>query len=234
MNRKIIITGASGGIGRALAEQFYREGDRLILCANHHPENLPDLPGAARFAGDLSDPETVRRLFQLVREVFKTPDILINNAGVADFSLFQDSSDENYLRILHANLSSCVRCSKEAVKLMLPEKHGRILNISSVWGTFGASCEAEYSLTKGGINALTRSLAKELAPSGIQVNALSLGAIDTEMNARLTASEKEALEAEIPAGRMGTCEETAEFVSLILRAPDYLNGAVIPFDGAWM
>ena len=117
---------------------------------------------------------------------------------------------------------------------MLKKKQGKILNLSSVWGSSGASCEVEYSTAKGGIEAFTKALAKELAPSHIQVNALSLGAIDTAMNDLLDEEEKQALMAEIPAGRMGRAEEVADMVSLILNAPEYLTGSVIKFDGGWM
>ena len=234
MNRKIIITGASGGIGLSLTKKLLSEGDRIIACANRHPEELMELPVEV-FTGNLSSPEGVTALFDLVKETFTVPDVLINNAGMADFNLLQDSSDDNYLNILHTNLSSCVRCSKEAVRLMLRNHSGIILNISSVWGQVGASMEVEYSTTKGGMDAFTKALSKEVAPSGIRVNALSLGAIDTAMNSsHLSSDDLLSLTEEIPAGRLGRPEEVADMVSLLLKAPEYLNGAVIKFDGAWI
>jgi len=243
MNRKIVITGASGGIGAAIACKFAGLGDRLILTGFSHPDRLDSVaekaralgsPFAGAFVGDLSEPGTAEELFRLVREAFGVPDILINCAGISKIALLQDLSDEESLRILHSNLLSVIRCSKEAVKLMLPVHAGRILNISSVWGSSGASCEADYSASKGGIDAFTKALAKELAPSGISVNALSPGAIDTEMNGHLSEDEKAALAAEIPFGRMGTAEEVAEMAALLAGAPLYLTGSVIKFDGAWM
>ena len=234
MNRKVIITGASGGIGLAIARKLYEEKDRIIACCFHHPEKLSALSGITVFTGDLSKQEEVRRLFKLAEEEFSVPDVLINAAGIADIRLFQESDDENLLRLMNTDLLSCIRCSKEAVRLMLKNKQGKILNLSSVWGSSGASCEAEYSAAKGGIEAFTKALAKELALSHIQVNALSLGAIDTAMNDVLTEEEKAELACDIPAGRLGTPEEVADMVSLMLQAPEYLTGAVIKFDGGWM
>ena len=234
MDRKVIITGASGGIGLAIAKRLYSEQDRIIACCFRHPEKLQDMPGIRIFTGDLSREDEIRRLFSLAEKEFSVPDVLINAAGIADIRLFQDSDDENLLRLINTDLLSCIRCSKEAVRLMLKKKQGKILNLSSVWGSSGASCEVEYSAAKGGIEAFTKALAKELAPSHIQVNALSLGAIDTAMNDLLDEEEKQALMAEIPAGRMGRAEEVADMVSLILNAPEYLTGSVIKFDGGWM
>ena len=234
MNRKVIITGASGGIGLAIAKKLYNEQDRIIACCFRHPEKLRDLPGITLFTGDLSREDEVRRLFSLAEKDFAVPDVLINAAGIADIRLFQDSDDDNLLRVMNTDLLSCIRCSKEAARLMLKKKQGTILNLSSVWGSFGASCEVEYSTAKGGIEAFTKALAKELAPSHIRVNALSLGAIDTAMNDMLDEEEKQALISEIPAGRMGSAEEVADMVSLLISAPEYLTGSVIKFDGGWM
>jgi len=243
MNRKIIITGASRGIGEAAALRFAEAGDRLILTGFSHPEKLLETarrakelgaPEVRTFTGDLSELKAVSDLFSLVRTAFTVPDLLINNAGISRAGLLQDFSDEESLNLLHTNLMSVIRCSREAVKLMVPAHSGRIINISSVWGSAGASCEAEYSASKGGIDSFTKALAKELAPSGISVNALALGAIDTEMNGHLSAEEKAVLEEEIPFGRMGTPEEAAEMIALLSDAPLYLTGSVIRFDGAWM
>jgi len=242
MNRKIVITGASRGIGRAAALRFAEAGDQLILTGFSHPEKLREVremalkagaPLILPFVGDLSRPEEIKRLFEDVKNTFGAPDLLINNAGISLVGLVQDLSDEESLRLFSTNLLSVIRASKEAVRLMLPKHSGRILNISSVFGTVGASCEAEYSAAKGGIDSFTKALAKELAPSGIAVNALSLGAISTEMNSRLSPDEVAALEEEIPFGRMGTPEEVAEMLFLLAEAPLYLTGSVIRFDGAW-
>ncbi len=241
MNRTIIITGASRGIGRAIALQFAKEKDRLILAGHHSTDALESLKNevlslgaeAAVFTGDLSSAPVCEALVNYATECFGTPDLLVNNAGISHVELFQDSSDENWLSILHTNLSSVIRMSKAVVRPMLSAHSGRIINISSVHGLYGASCETEYSATKGGIISFTKALAKELAPSGIQVNCVAPGAIDTEMNRNLSADEREALCEEIPCGRFGTPEEVAELVALLASSPLYLTGAVIPIDGAW-
>ena len=145
-----------------------------------------------------------------------------------------DMTDAQWSDVIGSNLSSAFYCCRSVVPFMVHEKKGRILHISSVWGESGASSEAAYSASKGGLNAFTKALAKELAPSGIAVNALSCGLIDTAMNQCLSDEEKQALCEEIPAGRMGTPEEVAEMAALLVEAPDYLTGQVITIDGGWL
>ncbi len=241
MERYILLTGASGDIGSAISENLAEPGAHLFLTGFHNPDRLCRLQeectkkGASvfTFAGDFGKAETVASLFTEYKKHFPRLDVVINNAALSHVELFQDSSEENYQTILNANLSSAVRISKEAVRMMLPQKSGVILNISSVFGQIGGATEVEYSLTKGGLDAFTKALGKELALSGISVNALSLGAIDTKMNARLTPEERKDLENEIPIGRFGTPSEVAEMCRLLLSAPKYLTAAVIPFHGGW-
>ena len=241
MNRKIILTGAGTGIGRAAALRLAKERDELLLAAFRHEEALREVQAECEalgarvhlFTGDLSKRENISRLVSLVKDVFGTPDVLINNLGISHVGLFQEESEEAFRTILETNLVSAVTLTREIVKLMLTHKCGRIVNVSSVYGETGASCEVDYSLTKGGINALTRALGKELAPSGIQVNAIAPGAIDTGMNARLTEEERRALEQEIPMCRMGTPEEVADMIALLLETPLYFTAQVVTFDGGW-
>ena len=175
-----------------------------------------------------------QRLFKEIESRFGHVDVLVNNAGISIIGLLQDLSFEDWNRILSANLSSVFHCAKLAIPGMIHNHSGKIINISSVWGVCGASCEVAYSATKGGINALTRALAKELAPSNIQVNAIACGAIDTEMNAFLSEEEKESLMAEIPAGRMGQPDEVAALVLQLITGNEYLTGQVIQLDGGWI
>ena len=183
---------------------------------------------------DVGNSNDCQRLFKEIESRFGHVDVLVNNAGISIIGLLQDLSFEDWNRILSANLSSVFHCTKLAIPGMIHNHSGKIINISSVWGVCGASCEAAYSATKGGVNGLTMALAKELAPSGIQVNAIACGAIDTEMNGFLSEEEHEMLLDEIPAGRMGKPEEVADLVLKLVEAPDYLTGQVIKMDGGWI
>lgn len=162
-----------------------------------------------------------------------TLDVLINNAGIAHIGLLTDMTAEQWHRILAVNLDACFYTCRAAIPLMLKKHSGKIINISSVWGTQGASMEVAYSASKGGMNAFTKALAKELAPSNIQVNAIACGVIDTTMNACLSPEELETLRAEIPADRIGSPSEVAALVLQTAAAPSYMSGQVITIDGGW-
>lgn len=240
--RTILITGASRGIGRAIAQKAAGEGWNVaVTCIRQaqkleqirremEAENVPCLA----FVGDMSDPKNCRELFGQIRKRFGHLDVLVNNAGISHIGLFQDLSLEEWNEILSANLTSVFCCCREALTDMLHQKKGKIINISSVWGVCGASCETAYSASKGGVNAFTKALAKELAPSNIQVNAIACGAIDTEMNQWLSREEKNALEEEIPAGRMGKPSEVADLVFQLINSSEYLTGQIIGLDGGWL
>ena len=143
-------------------------------------------------------------------------------------------TDDEWNRIIQTNLSSVFYCCRAAIPYMVSQKQGRIINISSMWGTVGASCEVAYSTAKSGIHGLTKALAKELAPSNIQVNAVACGVIDTEMNARLDLDERMALQDEIPAGRFGSPEETAELILQLAQFPTYVTGQILGIDGGFI
>lgn len=234
-----LVTGASRGIGRAIACALAENGWNLILtCSSTLPEleqlakkleeNCSVLVRSVRC--DMGDPGDVARLFLDIPSL----DLLVNNAGIAHIGLLQDMTDAEWNRILAVNLSSVFYTSRAALPLFLKNRCGRIINISSVWGNVGASCEAAYSATKGGVNALTKALAKELAPSGIPVNAIACGCVDTVMNGQLSEEEKEELSAEIPAGRFAQPEEIAAAVLQLADAPFYLTGQIITMDGGWI
>ena len=241
MSRKILITGASRGIGRASALALVKNSDRVILACRERMEELENVSKILKargaetllFEGDLQDTETIGALFHSASDFYGTPDVLVNNAGLSCTGLFQDISDADLLRVIAVDLTSVMLLTKKFLPGMIARKSGRIIQVSSVFGRTGASCEAVYSTAKGGIDAFTRSLAKELAPSNIQVNAVAPGFIDTEMNARLTEEEREALFMEIPAGRAGTAEETARLISFLAEAPEYFTGQILTVDGAW-
>lgn len=241
-NKTALITGASRGIGKAIALKYAAEGCDLVLTCCEKEDLLQQTAAQVRefgvhcqtFVGDLGQKGTAARLFDQIGENGRTIDILVNNAGRSHIGLFQDTTWEDWNSLLASNLTSVYALCKEAIPGMLWNGYGKIINISSVWGVCGASCEVAYSATKGGINALTRALAKELAPSHIQVNAIACGAIDTEMNAFLSEEERDSLTSEIPAGRMGTPEEVAELAWQLANGNEYLTGQVIQLDGGWI
>ena len=243
MQKTIFITGASRGIGKSCALLFARNGYHVFLNCNKSMEQLSEVAGAIRnipgasctpVPGDVGDPDSVRAIFQKIYTECEHLDILINNAGIAHIGLLHDMTDKEWMRILNANLSSVFYCCREAIPGMLKIHSGRILNVSSMWGPSGASCEAAYSATKSGVNGLTKALAKELAPSNIQVNAIAFGVIDTEMNGQLDEQERAALADEIPAGRFATPDEAAQMIWDSVHTPGYMTGQIIGFDGGYL
>ena len=242
MKKTVLVTGSSRGIGRAVALKFASCGYRVVINCARSAERMEEVKKEIESLGaeclavqaDVGDPDDCKRLFQEIESRFGHVDVLVNNAGISIIGLLQDLSFEDWNRILSANLSSVFHCAKLAIPGMIHNHSGKIINISSVWGVCGASCEAAYSATKGGVNGLTMALAKELAPSGIQVNAIACGAIDTEMNGFLSDEEHKMLLDEIPTGRMGKPEEVADLVMKLVEAPDYLTGQIIRLDGGWI
>lgn len=243
MKKHVLITGASRGIGRACALRFAKEGWHVFLNCNTSVEALKKVKyeiesigtgTCSLVTGNVGNPEDVRVMFQEIYKTCHHLDVLVNNAGIAHIGLFSDMNDEEWNRVINTNLSSVFYCCREAIPPMVSEKQGRIINISSMWGTSGASCEVAYSASKSGVNGLTRALAKELAPSNIQVNAIACGVIDTIMNGQLNEEERISLEDEIPMGRFGTPKEVADLVFDLANAPSYLTGQVIGLDGGYI
>lgn len=236
-----IITGASKGIGRALALQFATKGYDLAICGHRDKAALAETSEAitcmgrncVSCMGDIGNPEFVQDFFQQIQTNYSTIDVLINNAGISHIGLLQDMSDAEWNQIIQTNLSSVFYCCRKAIPLMLAQKHGHIINISSVWGNIGASTEVAYSASKGGVNAFTKALAKELAPSNITVNAIACGYINTDMNKHLSPAEQEALYEEIPMGRPGTPGEAATLAYSLTDTSTYLTGQIITMDGGW-
>ena len=237
--KQALITGASRGIGAGIAIALAKEGYDLILICRKSMEKLMvlqkelELTYGVRcqaYQCDVSDPEEVERLFSACGEV----DVLINNAAISYVGLLTDMSVSEWQQVINTNLNALFYTSRQVLPGMIHRKSGKIINVSSVWGAAGASMEVAYSAAKGGVNAFTRALAKEVAPSHIQVNAVAFGVIDTEMNACFTEEEKKALVEEIPADRMGTAQEAGELVAKILESPEYLTGQVITMDGGWI
>lgn len=242
MKKCALITGASRGIGKAIAIEFAKNGYSLVLNCRHSQELLMELKqnlqtsyGTQILAsvGDIGDFSYVSKLFGEIKQQFDGVDVVINNAGISHIGLLTDMTMDEWQQILNTNLSSVFYTSKLAVPYMISKQSGKIINISSVWGNVGASCEVAYSATKGAINSFTKALAKELAPSHIEVNAIACGCIDTEMNACFSEEERLALEEEIPAGRFGQAEEVAKLACSLALGHHYLTGQIITLDGGW-
>ncbi|MEJ8734433.1 MULTISPECIES: elongation factor P 5-aminopentanone reductase [Mediterraneibacter] len=243
MDRKnILITGASRGIGRACAFVFSQAGYHVFLNCRRSLDELEKVrqeleaigASCTIVPGDVGNPHDVSQIFDKIFKLCPGLDVLINNAGISHIGLLQDMSDTQWEEILHTNLSSVFYCCRAAIPYMIRQKHGKILNISSMWGTSGASCEVAYSATKAGMDGLTKALAKELAPSNIQVNAISCGVIDTHMNALFSTEERLALKEEIPAGRFGAPEEVASLAFSVCSGHPYLTGQIIGLDGGFL
>lgn len=243
IKKNVLITGASRGIGRSTALLFADKGFHVFLNCNKSIEELQKVqqeieqihPDCSTIVtGNVGNPEDVRSIFREIYSHCDSLDVLVNNAGVAHIGLLMDLTDEEWRRIIDTNLSSVFYCCREAVPKMVSKKSGRIINISSMWGTVGASCEAAYSASKSGIHGLTRALAKELAPSGISVNAIACGVIDTVMNAQLDKTERQELAEEIPAGRFCSPEEIAEVIWQTANTPVYMTGQIIGVDGGYI
>lgn len=241
--KTVLVTGASRGIGRAIALHFAKEGCHVFLNSHQSTEELKKVQqeiletfhlSSTLVPGDVGNPDDVRQIFQTIESSVGGLDILVNNAGIAHIGLLTDMTDDEWNHLIQTNLSSVFYCCRQALPYMISQKEGCIINISSMWGTVGASCEVAYSAAKSGIHGFTRALAKELAPSNIRVNALACGVIDTEMNRMLSPEDKTELADEIPSGRFGTPEEVAHLAWQIANAPSYMTGQIIGIDGGFI
>lgn len=239
--KTVLVTGSGRGIGRAIALYFAKQGYNVIINGKENEDALKDTEReilnhapCLSFLGDVGDREIAKKIIETGIKHFGAIDIVVNNAGISYIGLLTDMSSEEWNKVIASNLTSVFHCSSLVLPHMIQRQSGKIINISSVWGNVGASCEVAYSASKGGVNAFTKALAKEVAPSHIQVNAIACGAIQTEMNQFLSEEDKESLIEEIPANRMGTAEEVAGFVFQVSQSGEYLNGQIIQFDGAWI
>lgn len=241
MNKTVLISGSGRGIGRAIATRFAKEGYKIAINANKSKDELeetkdylislgvPVLVGQ----GDVGNYEFCKDFVDEVKNTLGSVDILVNNAGISHIGLLSDMKPNEWNEVINTNLTSLYNLSSLVIPDMVRKSAGKIINISSVWGNVGASMEVAYSASKGGMNSFTKALAKELAPSNIQVNAIACGAIDTEMNSFLDSNELAALIDEIPASRLGRPEEAAELAYSLATGNDYLTGQIISLDGGW-
>jgi len=237
-NKKIaLVTGSSRGIGLAIAKKLIDNSFFVIINNSKDKVFLSEL---ATSLGDncypitcnISNYDEISKMVSEVKEKFGSIDVLVNNAGIAYHGLLQDMDITDFKNVMETNLNSAFYTSKNVIGDMISQKEGSIINISSIWGISGASCETVYSASKGGLNSFTKALAKELAPSNVRVNAIACGVIDTDMNNNLSCVDKECLEYEIPYSRFGKAEEVADLCFYLASgSPHYLTGQIITLDG---
>lgn len=236
-----IVTGGAKGIGKAIVEELAKNGINLVINYNKSEQAAKDLRqeltqdgcNVEIYKANVSKREEAKRLVSFAKEKFGEIDILINNAGIDKWQLFTDITDEDWDEIISCNLNSAFYMTQEVVKDMIHNKKGTIINISSIWGITGASCEVAYSVSKAGMDGLTKALAKELAPSGIRVNSIAPGAIMTDMNKNLTNEEIEEVNNQIPLGRFGTPQEVAKCAKWLVE-DSYTTGQIISPNGGWV
>ena len=236
----ILITGASRGIGRAIAKELAIEGNIVIGNYKSSDDKAESLKAEVlgfgceieMYKADVSKRDEVQRMVDYIVAKYGKIDVLINNAGISFVKMFTDVSDEDWNYVINNNLYSVFCVSQTVAKNMLKEFKGCIINISSIFGIIGASCESIYSVTKAGIDALTKSLAKEFSYSNIRVNSIAPGLIDTEMNSDLSEDDIKGVEEEIPLKRMGRPEEIVGTVKMLIEN-EYITGQVIEINGGW-
>ncbi|MEK3734641.1 MULTISPECIES: elongation factor P 5-aminopentanone reductase [Paenibacillus] len=239
----VLVTGASRGIGAAIAERFASVRMNVVLHYRNSHEAANEVARRCMAHGakvmtvsaDLSDKEQIVRMREKLEAHGMEPDILVNNAGVSHYGLLSDVTEEEWDSLMSINLKGLFMCTQTFMGRMVSQRFGRIINVSSVWGMSGASCEVLYSTSKGGVNAFTKALAKELAPSGVTVNAVAPGAVDTSMLDHLEPEDIRLLQEEIPAGRLAQPDEISSLVYfLALPESGYITGQIISPNGGWV
>lgn len=236
-NKKVLISGGSRGIGRAMVERFCRSGYHVAFIYNRSENEASILSsemGAYAIKADISNPSEAAEAVRTAVSLLGGIDILINNAGMSQIKMMCDITDEDFYKMTSLNLGGAFTLAREASREMVRQKYGRIINIGSMWGKCGASCEVHYSASKAGIRGMTMALAKELGPSGITVNCIEPGLIDTEMNRELDSEAIRAICEETPLMRMGSTEDVSA-LAIFLASDDasFITGQCIGVDGGY-
>ena len=240
VNKVVLVTGGSRGIGAEIVRTLANENYKVILNYNNSKEQAEKIQQELLEQGkeieiikaDVSKKEEAEKLIRFAINKFNKIDILINNAGITQEGLFTDVTEEEWQKIINTNLNSVFYCNQQALKYMIQEQQGCIINISSIWGETGASCEVAYSTTKAAINGMTKALAKEVGPSNIRVNAIAPGIIDTDMNKNLTIEERKQIKEQIPLNKIGKAIDIAKCVKWLVE-DEYTTGQIISINGGW-
>ena len=244
LRQNVLVTGATGGIGSAIVRKFYEEGCNVAIHYAHSKDRAELLAetlsenggGTVRvFGADFTDPYSIQDMFAEIREDFGDVDILVNNAGIGSFGLITDVTYEDWRTMVAVNVDAAFLCIREVLPYMIRQNYGKIVNVSSIWGITGASCEVDYSAAKAAIIGLTKALAKEVGPSGVNVNCVAPGVIDTEMNARLSPEDMLDLVDDTPLGRLGLPQDVAEAVFFLCgEGASFITGQVLSPNGGFV
>ncbi len=237
MGKIAIVTGGAKGIGKEIVRELAKEGIKVIAGYNQSEKEAIELKkeniNIDIFKADISKRNGAKSLVEYVLKKYGKVDILVNNAGISEYKIFTEETDEDWNRVINTNLYSAFVMCQEVVPNMIHNKSGNIINISSIWGMVGASLEVLYSVSKAGVDGLTKALAKELGPSNIRVNSIAPGVIDTDMNSNLTKQEKNQLKEQTPLGKIGNTKDIAKCVKWLVE-DDFTTGQVISVNGGWI
>ena len=239
--RTVLVTGGSRGIGKCIAENLAKDGYNVVLNYNKSVKEAKKIKEELEnqgikieiFKADVSKREEVKKLIKFAIDKFNSIDVLINNAGIAKLQMFNDITDEDWNEIINTNLNSAFFTIQEVLPNMIHNKNGCIINISSIWGIVGASCEVAYSVSKAGINGMTKALAKELGLSNIRVNAIAPGVIDTDMNSNIDNAIKEQIKEETPLNKIGKPIDIYRCVKWLIE-DEFTTGQIISPNGGYV
>lgn len=240
-NKVVLVTGGSRGIGASIVKYLSEKGYQVILNYNKSEEAATEIKEKLKekninidiIKADVSNKEEVDAMVNRIIKKYNKIDVLINNAGISQEKLFLDTTREDWENMINVNLNSVYNCTKAILPNMIERKEGCIINISSIWGVTGASCEVAYSTTKAAINGFTKALAKEMGLSNIRVNSIAPGIIDTDMNKNLNEQELKMIKEEIPLNKIGRPEDVAKCVRWLIE-DEYTTGQVIGINGGWL